>query len=63
VRKEDATDTEVVPTSIARTPTSTTSTAAADEALKGMQGNNSDDLATDQETGDGDSGGEKAGSP
>jgi hypothetical protein len=41
-REEDATDAEATPTSAARTPIST---ADVDEALKGMQDDNSDDLA------------------
>jgi hypothetical protein len=63
VCKEDATEAEAAPTSAAWTPTSTASAANIDEALKGMQDDNSDDLAPDQDTGDGDNGGDKAGSP
>jgi hypothetical protein len=63
VHEEDATNVEAAPTSVVRTPTLTASTASADEALKGMQDDNSDDLAPDQEIGAGDNGGDKAGSP
>jgi hypothetical protein len=46
-----------------RIPTSTTSTVDADEDLKGIQDDNSDDLAPDQEKDNGGSSGDKAGSP
>jgi hypothetical protein len=62
VREEDVTDAEATPSSAARIPASTAS-AATDEDLKGMQDDNSDDLALDQEMGYGDNSGDKAGSP
>jgi hypothetical protein len=62
VHEEDVANTEATPTSAARTPTSTTFTTDVDEALKGMQDDNNDDLAPNQETSDGDNGGEKDGS-
>jgi hypothetical protein len=59
----DAANTEVMPSSAAGIPASTASAVDADEDLKGMQDNNSDDLAPDLEIGDGDSSEDKASSP
>jgi hypothetical protein len=63
VREKDAADVEATPIFAARTPTSTASATDADGDLKGMQDDNSDDLAPDQETGASDNVGNKAGSP
>jgi hypothetical protein len=46
VREEDVTDAKAMPSSAARIPALTAS-AATDEDLKGMQDENSDDLALD----------------
>jgi hypothetical protein len=63
VCEEDAADTEVVPSSAVRSPAPTASPINADEDPKGMQDDNSDGLAPNQEKTDGNSGGDKAGSP
>jgi hypothetical protein len=52
-----------MPSSTLRSPAPTASTADADEDPEGMQEDNSDDLALDQEKGDGSSSGDEVGSP
>jgi hypothetical protein len=63
VREEDAANAEAAPSSAAGIPASTASVVATNEDFKGMQNDNSDDLAPDQEIGDGRSGGDNGGSP
>jgi hypothetical protein len=46
-REEDAANVKAMPSSAAGIPASTTSATDADEDLKGMQDDNSDDLAPD----------------
>jgi hypothetical protein len=48
VCEEDATDVEAAPSSATRAPTSTASTADADEAPTGLQDDNSGDHTPDQ---------------
>jgi hypothetical protein len=63
MHEEDATNADAAPSSVVGIPTSTTSAIDTDEALKGVQGHNSDDQATDREADGGSNGGDKAGSP
>jgi hypothetical protein len=63
VYEENAVDTEATPSSIVRPPAPTASITDADEDPKGIQHDNSDDLAPDQEKGDGSSGADKVSSP
>jgi hypothetical protein len=63
VREEDAANAEAAPSSAAGIPASIASVVATNEDFKGMQNDNSDDLAPDQEIGDGRSGGDNGGSP
>jgi hypothetical protein len=63
VLEEDAANAEAAPSSVVMLLAPTASTAYVDEDPKGMQDDNSDDLAPDQEKGDGSNGGDKAGSP
>jgi hypothetical protein len=63
VHEEDVVDTEAMPSSATGILASTTSATDTDEALKGRQDDNSDDLAPNQETGDGNNGGDKVISP
>jgi hypothetical protein len=63
VCEEITADADAVPSSAAGISTSTASATDTDEALKGVQGDNSDDQATDQEADSGSSGGDEAGSP
>jgi hypothetical protein len=63
MHEEDATNADAAPSSVVGIPTSTTSAIDIDEALKGVQGHNSDDQTTDRESDGGSNGGDKAGSP
>jgi hypothetical protein len=63
VREEDATDAEATPSSAVGSPTPTSSAVDADEDPKGMQDDNNDDLAPNQEKGDDSNGGDKVSSP
>jgi hypothetical protein len=63
VHEEDATDAEATPSSAARIPASTTSTADPDEAPMRVQVYNSGDRTPDQEADGGSNGRDEANSP
>jgi hypothetical protein len=59
-REENTTDADAAPCSVVRSPTPTASTADTDEALKGVQNDNSDGRTPNREIGDGSNDGAEA---
>jgi hydrogenase maturation factor len=63
VREEITADADGAPSSVVGIPTSTASTTDTEEALKGVQDDNTDDQAPDQEAYGGNNGRDEASSP